>query len=142
MRPCFVPGWSWGQSEAQRSPFPFPLDRSPGFRASCLPAKESRRESPRSASALRLAGHQHPGLPGPHQGLSTHTALLPAPGVARRNRGQTRSLSPRPPQRAAQCLCGLGQVTLPLPALFPHNPAVELRGRTEFHVCPLVYVPR
>lgn len=74
VRPCFVPGWSWGQSETQRSPFPFPLGHSPGFRASCLLAKESRWESPGWALALTLAGHQHPGLP-----ARTGASPLPQP---------------------------------------------------------------
>ena len=63
MRPCFVRGWSWGQSEIQRSPFPLPLGHSPGFSASCLLAKESHWESPGWGSVPALAGHQHPGLP-------------------------------------------------------------------------------
>lgn len=120
MRLCFVPGWSWGQSEAQRSPFPLPLDHSPGFRASCLLANEGRRESPEPASALSLAGHQHPGLPGPRRGLSTHTALLPALGWHGESEAGPRARAPGWPQCCLllNVCVALGRSPCPRPRCF------------------------
>lgn len=102
MRPCFVSGWSWGQSETQRSPFPFPLGHSPGFRASCLLAKESRWESPGWGLALTLAGHQH-GLParaGASLFLQPSCPLQECPGLTK----------PKPGARApgwTPCCCSM-----------------------------------
>lgn len=107
-RQCEARLCSWmvmGTVRSIEKPLPFPLGRSPGFRASCLPAKESRRESPSSASAPRLAGDQQPGLPGLSQGLFAPPALLQV-------RGRTPPLGVRVPDcgphALAQCRVALG----------------------------------
>lgn len=116
-RQCEARLCSWmvmGTVRSIEKPLPFPLGRSPGFRASCLPAKESRRESPSSASAPRLAGDQQPGLPGLGQGLFAPPALLQV-------RGRTPPLGVRVPGFGPHALavsCGLGWATSLLPPGF------------------------
>ena len=124
MRPCFVPGWSWGRSETQRSPFPFPLGRSPGFRASCSLAEESRWESPGWAPALTLAGHQHPGLP-----ARAGASPLPQPSCPLQERpGET---EPELEPGWTPCCCSMSVWPwaghLPPALSVSHETAMELR---------------